>query len=371
MVGVDLVADVADMVFVLVCMVRDGLTADIAKMVVIFIRMVGEDSIAHIADMIAIFVFVAAVIVNTDVRFYAGCVLRRGAFFAFKRGVLLAVEGASGHTAVIGTDHAADRFIIPRGSDAARCMALFKFDSIIPCRAEEAARLGGIAGYIALDIAHGDAVGDGGIILRKARKAAEVPVIGFDIAECRAVCGCCFAVQNTRKAAGGPALTGHIAVRGAIDKFGYKRIGDKAAADAVAFHLDIGAAIYKVSIACIAYKAACILCGIDRAGYGAVLDQSIFHIVAQNGNAADKNAGSVIITRIRIAVAGKNSGIFHCQVADNRFSTRCRDNAEQTRIAVLAPAVAFAFINIKTSDLFTVAVEIALEGLRGAAAGRV
>ena len=204
------------MVFVFVSMVRDGLTADIAKMVVIFIRMVGEDSIAHIADMIAIFVFVAAVIVNTDVRFYAGCILRRCTFSAFKRGVLLTVEGASGHAAVIGADHAADCAVIIRYGDAARRMALFKLDGIIPCRAEEAACLGGPAAYIALDIAHGDAVGNGDIILCKARKAAEVPVIGFDIAECRTVCDCGFVEQETCKAAGGPALAGHIAVSGAI-----------------------------------------------------------------------------------------------------------------------------------------------------------
>ena len=78
--------------------------------------------------------------------------------------------------------------------------------------------------------------------------------------------------EHSCKSAGAPAVTGHIARRGAVVKLRFKSISHKTAADTVAIHLDIGMAIFKMRITCVTHKTAGVLGGVDRAGHGTVFD---------------------------------------------------------------------------------------------------
>ena len=151
-------------------------------------------------------------------------------------------------------------------------MALFQLDRIIPSLAEEAAGFRIPVAHIALDIACGNTICNGYIVFGKAGKTANAPVACLHVTKSCAVLHCGLVEQDTGKAAGGPAITGHIALCNAVGKLRRKSISYKAAGGAVTVHLDIGRAILKMDIVAIPHKTGCILGGADRAGHGAVFD---------------------------------------------------------------------------------------------------
>ena len=89
-------------------------------------------------------------------------------------------------------------------------------------------------------------------------------------------------------------------------------------------------------------------------------------------NAADEQAGAVLIAGSCIAVTGKHRAVFHGQILNDRLlaADGCNDT-EEAGAAVLAPRITRPLIHIQADDLFAVAVKIALECLRIAAAGSI